>query len=145
MFVAALNATPMTIDMATPPFIFGVIVGLVIALAIRRSRLRARGSVVTFIDGAIPELGAAFNPALRYDIFCCGEGLAAAWTEEFKDVAILGYIGEPRVEPRLRTHMHGRWLALSLRDGRRVYVLPRSIKRIAQASAQTPNDLMQQQ
>lgn len=116
------------------PIVFGILVGLAISWLIAEKRRQVRDRPGIFLKGPLPELGPAFDASQRYDIICVAEGHNPIMIERLQAVAILGYVGDKRGEPTLRSHLHSRWLVVAFADGRRAYVLPRSVKLFIQSS-----------
>jgi hypothetical protein len=124
------------IDLGSAPFLFGLFVGLLIAFLFAQRRRTAVDRSALFASGPVPELGAAFDITQRYDITCAAEGREASWVERLQGVTLLGYAGPKRGEPLWHTHVHSRWLVVAFPDGRRAYLLPRSIKMLVQSAGQ---------
>lgn len=130
-----LAETTIDIGYQWVPILFGILVGLAISWLIAEKRRQARDRPGIFVGGPLPELGATFDASQRYDIVCVTEGRNPAIIERLQNTLILGYVGDKRGEPTLRSHLHSRWLVVALADGRRAYVLPRSVKLLVQSSA----------
>jgi hypothetical protein len=76
---------------------------------------------------AIPETGEGLDISKRYDIRYSAGDFGSQFSELFLNVKIIGYIGQDDDESVSKMYVRGRWLVVGFADGRRAYLLPRSI------------------
>jgi hypothetical protein len=75
---------------------------------------------------AVPELGEGLDISKRYDIVYSGD-YGSHFVEQLKGVKIVGYVGQESDETLGKMYMRSRWLVVSFRDGRKVYLMPHAI------------------
>jgi hypothetical protein len=116
--------------------ILGFFAGMIVVAYFSARARRARAKAPKLAGSAIPELGDGIDLSRQYDITCSGDWYSG-FVERFENVRIVGYVGSDNDETVGKMYMRGRWLVIEYVDGRRGYLMPRSIVSLRHAAAQT--------
>jgi hypothetical protein len=100
------------------------------------SKFRRKPKPPKLAGTAIPEIGEGLDINKRYDIVYSGGGdFSTQFSERLHGVKIIGYVGRDDDESVSKMYMRGRWLVVEFADGRRAYLMPRSIISLQESAA----------